>query len=121
MKTMTITIDLTYLYSVTGGDKLFEKTLLASAIMDIQNQAEGLQKAWQQQNATAIRNAAHSLKSVTAIAGLPQLENSCKIIDRMFADGNFHTEATLTYYEFINGWEAAKPQLEELVESYQKQ
>lgn len=118
-KDSIINIDLSYLHFVTDGDKEFEKTLLASAVTDIQNQVEGLQKAWQQQNAAEVRNAAHSLKSVTAIAGLMQIQNSCKIIDNLFADGVFHADAAGSCNDIINGWEAARPQLEQVINSYQ--
>jgi len=117
-KESTINIDLSYLYAVTDGDKQFEKTLLQSAVSDIQNQVEELQKAWNGHNATAVRNTAHSLKSVTAIAGLPQLESACKIIDRLFADGIFHASAADSFSEIIYGWEEAKPQLERLIATY---
>ena len=102
-KNPTIHIDLSYLHLVTEGDKQFEKILLSGAVADIQNQVQDLQKAWNDQNATAVRNAAHSLKSVIAIAGLPQLESACKMIDGLFADGVFHAEVEPTCADIING------------------
>ena len=111
-------IDLTYLYLVTMGDRQFEKMLLEGAVTDIQNQVDNLQKAWHQQNAIVISNTVHSLKSVSAIAGLLQLESYCKIIDNLFADGIFHNEAEATCYDIINEWQSARPQLEGLIVAY---
>ena len=70
-----ITIDLTYLHTVTGGDRQFEKMLLEGAVEDIQLKIDDLQKAWDREDAPTICSNAHSLKSLTAIAGLPQIEH----------------------------------------------
>ena len=113
-----ITIDLTYLHTVTGGDRQFEKMLLEGAVEDIQSKIDDLQKAWDQEDATTIRSNAHSLKSLTAIAGLPQIEHCSKIIDQLFADGIFHSKTKESLYGIINGWGLAKPKLQKMLASY---
>jgi len=95
-----------------------ENTLLQCAESDIIDQVEERQNACKAHNPTAVRNTAPSLKSLTAIAGLPQLESACKIIDRLFADGIFHASAADSFSEIIYGWEEAKPQLERLIATY---
>ena len=61
-------------------------------LQDIQSKIDELQKAWDREDAATIRSNAHSLKSLTAIAGLPQIERWSKIIDQLFADGIFHSK-----------------------------
>lgn len=113
-----INIDLTYLHSVSGGDAGFEKILLNSAISDIQSNIDKLKNAWQNQDAEEIGNAAHTLKSVMVIAGLPHLEYHCKKTDVGFRDKLFHAELADNVYAIIEGWADAKPKLEELVSYY---
>ena len=112
------TIDLTYLHTVSGGDRLFEKMLLEGALEDIQLKIDDLQRAWDRQDASTIRSNAHSLKSLTAIAGLPQMEHWSKIIDQLFADGIFHLKPKEPINRIINGWGIAKPKLQTLLATY---
>jgi HPt (histidine-containing phosphotransfer) domain-containing protein len=115
---LPITIDLTYLHTVTGGDKDFEKTLLEGAVNDIQLKVDNLEKAWNEQDAESVRSNAHSLKSLTAIAGIPHIEKCSKTIDNVFADGTFHSNTSDFYMGIINGWSIAKPKLYEVIKSY---
>lgn len=113
-----LNIDLSYLHSVSGGDAGFEKILLTSALADIQMNVEKLMHAWQQQDAEEVGNAAHTLKSVMVIAGLPQLEQYCKKLDISFRDRLFHQEESGAVNAIIEGWAEAKPKLEELIDVY---
>lgn len=110
-----VNIDLTYLHSVTGDDKVFEKTLLTSAVANIESQVQVLKQAWMQQDGPGVRQVAHSLKPVTAIAGLPQLENYCKTLDMVFLDGMFHPEEMPVVDALVTGWSNAKLQLEKYI------
>ena len=116
--TSRLNIDLTYLHSVSGGDAGFEKILLTSAIADIQMNIDKLKTAWQCEDAEEIGNAAHTLKAVMVIAGLPQLENHCKKTDVAFRDKLFHPDLSENVSAIIDGWTEAKPKLEELVSVY---
>jgi HPt (histidine-containing phosphotransfer) domain-containing protein len=113
-----INIDLSYLHSVSGGDAGFEKILLTSAVTDIQMNIDKLKTAWQVEDAVEVGNAAHTLKSVMVIAGLPQLEQHCKKIDVLFRDKLFHAEHSPAIFAIIDGWGEAKPKLEELISVY---
>jgi len=114
----TPTIDLTYLHTVTGGDKEFEKMLLQGAVEDIQLKIDNLQIAWDMEDASSIRMNAHSLKSLTAIAGLPQVEKWSRVIDQLFSDGIFHENNSEPFKGILNGWNLAKPQLQEVIAAY---
>ncbi len=114
----SMTIDLTYLHSVTGGDREFEKILLQGAVDDIQDKIDSLQKAWDAEDAANIRMNAHSLKSLTAIAGLPQIEKWSKVIDQVFADGIFHPHTKEPFTGILTGWTIAKPKLQEVIAGY---
>ena len=87
-----ITIDLTYLYSLTGGDKSFEQMLLTGTVADVDSLVDGLKGSWEGGDAEGIRKNAHSLVSLSAIAGMPQVESWSRKIDQVFADGVFHPE-----------------------------
>jgi HPt (histidine-containing phosphotransfer) domain-containing protein len=119
MEVMTkMNIDLSYLHSVSGGDKSFEKVLLSSAIDDIQFNIDNLRKAWKEENAMDAGTAAHTLKSVMTIAGLRQLEAYCKKIETTFRNGFFNAELYHCFDSITEGWQMAKPRLEELVANY---
>jgi len=110
-----IIIDLTYLYSLTGGDKSFEQMLLSGTVADIDEKIHGLKAAWDEKEAAGVRKNAHSLVSLSAIAGMPQVEGWSRIIDQGFSDGVFHPELALLVNNVITGWPAAKVQLEEVM------
>ena len=110
-------IDLSYLHSVSGGDEQFEKILLSSAISDIDVNVQRLKESWQQQDAGQVRSAAHTLKSVLVIAGLPQLEQACRVLDSQFADGAFHPEYHTQMWQIVHEWAIARVMLEELLSS----
>jgi HPt (histidine-containing phosphotransfer) domain-containing protein len=114
----SITIDLSYLQSVTGGDRVFEKTLLEGAVNDIQLKIDNLQKAWDEQDASSVKSNAHSLKSLTAIVGLPQIERLSKVIEQMFSDGIFHKRISESYKGILTGWLKAKPKLKHMISTY---
>lgn len=110
-----IIIDLTYLYSLTGGDKSFEQMLLSGTVADVDEKINGLKAAWETNDAAGVRKNAHSLVSLSAIAGMPQVEGWSRTIDQAFADGVFHPELAVLANDIIAGWPAAKLQLEEVM------
>jgi len=114
-KTTAPAISLTYLHTVSGGDKTFEKMVLLGAIDDIQLQIEELGKAWHNKDADNIRRIAHSLNSVVAIAGLTELEMNCKKLDQLFADEKFHIEGSAYLNKIVYSWMATRPALEEMI------
>ena len=112
-----ITIDLTYLNSLTGGDKGFEQMLLSGSVADVDIMIAGLKQSWEQQDALGIRKNAHSLVSISAIAGMPQVESWSRSIDQAFADGLFHPKLANLADNIISGWPAAKLQLQQLIDA----
>lgn len=113
--TTAITISLSYLHTVSGGDKTFEKMVLLGAVDDIQLQIEQLEKDWCKKEGNNIRRVAHSLKSVVAIAGLAELELNCKRLDQLFADEKFHPEGSAYLNKIIYSWIKTRPVLEEMI------
>lgn len=110
-----IKIDLTYLYSLTGGDKSFEQMLLTGTVADVDSIIRGLKGSWAGCDVAGIRKSAHSLVSLSAIAGMPQVEDWSRKIDQAFADGVFHPEFAGLAQNIISGWPFAKSQLEEVI------
>jgi HPt (histidine-containing phosphotransfer) domain-containing protein len=82
----SITIDISYLHMVAGGDRSFEKKLLESTIDDIESKVNCLEEAIVAEDANTIRSNAHSLKSLTAIAGIPEMQTWSKSADKLFSD-----------------------------------
>ena len=110
-----ITIDLSYLHMVAGGDKLFEKKLLESTIDDIEAKVNNLEEAYQAEDAKNIRMNAHSLKSLTAIAGIPQMQNWSRSVDKLFADGIFDSNGLEPVLSIIRNWAFAKMKLQKML------
>ena len=110
-----IRIDLTYLYSITGGDKNFEQLLLTGTVADVDSIISGLKGSWEGCDVAGIRKNAHSLVSLSAIAGMPQVEGWSRKLDQAFSDGVFHPELAVLADNIISGWPAAKSQLEEML------
>lgn len=117
MNDTPIQIDLTYLHSLTGGDKSFEQMLLTGTVADVDTKISGLKEAWAQRDPAGIRKNAHSLVSLSAIAGMPSVEGWSRSIDQSFADGSFHPEMAVLANNIISGWPAAKAQLDEVIAS----
>lgn len=115
---MSVTIDLTYLKSITRGDQVFEKTLLQGAFKDVDVKVGQLQEAWESADGPGVRQAAHSMVSLCAIAGMPQMEQWARSLDQIFSDRVYHAEQAPLYQEIITGWQSAKPQLETILSSY---
>ncbi|MEP7111040.1 MAG: Hpt domain-containing protein [Ferruginibacter sp.] len=115
MKHTPIIIDLTYLYSITGGDKSFEQMLLTGTVADVDTRISELRESWKGCDAAGIRSNAHSLVSLSAIAGMPQVEDWSRLIDQAFSDGAFHPEMDMLAENIISGWPAAKSQLDEVI------
>ena len=112
-----ITIDLSYLYSLTGGDKSFEQILLTGAVEDVNVKVSALKDSWHVRDAEGIRKNAHSLVSLSAIAGMPEVEGWSRTIDQAFADGEFHPELEILAQNIIAGWPAAQSALNRVIES----
>lgn len=110
-----IIIDLTYLYSITGGDKAFEQMLLTGTVVDLDTTIAELKTAWEKSDAAGIRRSAHLLVSLSAIGGMPQVESWSRVIDHAFADGIFHPETGTLADNIISGWPAVKLQLEKII------
>ncbi|RYY72927.1 MAG: response regulator, partial [Gammaproteobacteria bacterium] len=63
-------ISLDYLHSLSGGDKEFEKQLLAQFLQQVPEELNALQKAIETQDFYNIKQVAHSLKSTVGYVGL---------------------------------------------------
>ena len=113
-----IKIDFSYLHSLTGGDKSFEQMLLTGTVADVDTKINSLKGSWEEKDPAGIRSNAHSLVSLSAIAGMPQVEHWTRTIDQVFIDGVFHPELAALADNIISGWPAAKSQIEEVIAAY---
>ena len=112
MLSATLLIDLSYFYSLIAGDKSFGQILLTGTIAEIDLLLKDFQLAWEQKDAAGVKKIAHSLVSLSAIAGMPQVSTWSRAIDQQFSDGAFHPEMGVLANQIINGWPIAKTQLE---------
>lgn len=115
---MPVTLDFTYLKTLTRDDKVFEKTLLSGAFADIDQKMEQLKLAWDASDGSGVRQAAHSLVSLCAIAGMPTMEQKTRGLDQLFSDRVFHPEQAPLFQEIMTDWQDARPQLTALLSSY---
>lgn len=106
-----IVIDLSYLYSITSGDKEFEKILLSGTLDEVDKKVCGLKESWSTTDAKGVRNHAHSLITLSAIAGMPQVEQWSRKIDNAFADDIFHPEFIMVANNIFYGWPDAFTEL----------
>lgn len=115
----SLVIDLSYLHSVAGGNKKFEKDLLQCALNDIDNRMNSLTLAWQQHDFVGIKNSVHSLKSLAAIAGLSEVKKLSTDLDFIFSNGIISNEKNEPFMNLVQSWNVAKPVLNQLIASYQ--
>lgn len=116
MKTTRIPIDLTYFYSITDGNKEFGDTLLKSAMDDIHVTVAKLDQSWKNQDNATLKQAAHSLISLCAIAGMPVVEQWCRQIENTIASGNPHTNTGDIVASIVAGWPEASLELQAVIE-----
>ena len=105
-------IDLSYFHSLTNGDDSFGKILLSGTLSEIDLLMRDFEFSLLQRDTVGIRKNAHSLVSLSAIAGLPQVSSWSMEIDEIFSDGIFHQEVFVLANQIINGWPFAKSQIE---------
>lgn len=115
MYTDPIVIDLTYFYSITSGDKSFERILLAGTVAEVDNKVCSLKESWSINDACGVRNHAHSLITLSAIAGMPQVEQWSRKIDHAFSDNVFHPEFILIVNNIFHGWPFAFSKLKAIL------
>ena len=106
-----ITIDLTYFYSLTEGDKAFEKLLLQCTIDDFDLKIKELRDSLAIKDFIAIRANAHSLISLSAIVGIPQIEEWSRTIAKNMIDGIFYPQLEILINCILAGWPIAKIEL----------
>lgn len=117
MTSNQIVIDLTYFYSITGGDKSFEYLLLEGTMADVDVKISALETSWKGNDPCGVRTNAHSLISLAAIAGMPQVESWSRKIDHAFSDDVFHPEFISLANNIIAGWPTAFLQLKQVLAS----
>lgn len=94
-------IDLTYMQSVSGGDKSFEKIVSQQFIDNVPNHLKQLITAYQNKDFTTVKLRAHDLKSSVAIMGLlPLLQEKLNGLE-MAAEDQPALEQTLTEVQNI--------------------
>lgn len=111
-----IIIDLTYLHSLTEGNKSFEQTLLSCTIDNVDSMVNNLRQSWEDKEIEDIKQTAHSLISLSAIAGMPQVEGWCRKIEETFKDGKFHSEMSALVNQIVSGWPFVHVKLKEVIE-----
>ncbi|MEO6916601.1 MAG: Hpt domain-containing protein [Chitinophagaceae bacterium] len=117
MNDKIIPLDLTYLYTLTEGNQKFTKLLLTSAIQDIKSKMTLLIECWRLKDAGGLRQAAHSLISLAAIAGMPLVSEWCRELEHAFTEQNFQEDMAPIVENIVEVWSDAQPQLIHLIKS----
>jgi HPt (histidine-containing phosphotransfer) domain-containing protein len=118
MSNHTSKIDLSYLYMLSSGNKDFEQKLLVRTVAEVNTLMDNLKNAWELKNGADVRKNAHSLVSLSAIAGIPGAVTSCREIDRAFMDDAFHPEFDETVKDIIACWLVSVPQLNDVIKTF---
>ena len=105
-------IDLSYFYSITKGDDSFATILLSGTLAEMDLLLKNFEIALKSMDATGIKRIAHSLISLSAIVGMPQVSQWSREIDQLFSDGYFHPEILDLANQIIDGWPSAKSKIE---------
>lgn len=104
-------IDLTYMLSVSGGNKSFEQTVTNQFIDNVPKHLQQLVTAYQDQDFKIVNLRAHDLKSSVAIMGLlPLLEEKLNILE-MAAESNPTLQQILDNVENILNLSLAEAKL----------
>lgn len=111
-------IDLTYLSTVSGGDKAFEVELIQSLTAEINQRLQAIETAAFISDKEAIRLQAHSLKNLYAMLGLQSLQKAAFSIET-----NYLAMTQLQIQELVKKggreWVENKIALEKIIASYQ--
>lgn len=110
-QSVPIIIDLTYFYSLTDGDKSFEKILLKCSVEEVDTKIEGLRSSFALNNSSDIRAHAHSLISLSAIVGIPQIEEWSRKIAEKMIDGIVTPEFEILITSILSVWPNAKNEI----------
>lgn len=109
-------LDLSYMQSVSGGDKNFEQTVTQQFINNVPQHLEQLLTAYENKDFTTVKLRAHDLKSSVAIMGLlPHLEKNLTTLE-MITEQNTVVENVLESVKSIvrSAVEEAKKIMEQL-------
>lgn len=112
MVLIPILIDLSYFYSLTKGDGSFGNVLLSGTLNEIDLLMKDFEFSLGRRDAIGVRKNVHSLVSLSAIAGMPQVSSWSSEMDQLFSDGIFHPEMLNLAYQIINEWPFAKYKIE---------
>lgn len=84
----TFLINLNYLKTFSGGDKTFEKDIIDSSLLELDEKIFELKEALQIADRHSIMCLAHSLKSLSSIVGSIHLYNYFKVIEAASSDAS---------------------------------
>lgn len=114
----SVEIDLTYLTTVSGGDKAFEVEMMQSLTAEIDQRMQAIQTAAFAGDREAIRLQSHSLKNLYAMLGLQTLQAAAHSIE-----AGCHSVAGSQILEQVmcseKEWNGKKPALQKIIADYQ--
>lgn len=107
-------LDLSYLHTISGGDKDFEKDMLQSLLNEMSEKMAALSTAIQTSDGKNIRLQAHSLKNLAGIIGVPSLAARFKEIEANCEEAP-NAYLLQTFLPCERQWEHSKSLLKQLV------
>lgn len=110
-------LDLSYLNSISGGDKEFEKDMMQSLLSEMSEKMTALAVAIQADETKSIRLQSHSLKNLAGIIGVPSLVDRFKEIETVCEEApNAYLRQLFLPCE--GQWARSKELLQQLLETY---
>ncbi len=110
-------LDLSYLHTISGGDKEFEKDMLQSLLSEISEKMAALSMAIHTSDAKNMGLQSHSLKNLAGIIGVPSLTERFKEIESRCDDAP-NSYLLQTFLPCEKQWEYSKGLLAQLLNTY---
>lgn len=108
--------DLTYLLSVSNGDKRFEKMLINTSIQSIDSKMMDVTSGLTEKDADKLRKAVHSLKPLFAVVGYNEMQKICSAAELQLAVNGFQQSCEIDINTLKSKWPEAKKVLLHLFE-----
>lgn len=110
-------LDLSYLHTISGGDKDFEKDMLQSLLDEMSEKMTALAAAVRADDAKSIRLQSHSLKNLAGIIGVPSLVDRFKEIEAVCEEAP-NAYILQVFLPCEGQWACSKELLLQLLDAY---
>ncbi|MCH2022382.1 MAG: Hpt domain-containing protein [Saprospiraceae bacterium] len=112
---MELTLDLTYLNQISGGDKEFINDILKTFLEEMPKDIKKIKEGLNNNNNALIGKMAHKSKATLHLLGLEELKNFALNIEQTIKKDSKHPEIHNWSKQFISYIEKVYPNIENLL------